>query len=86
MVSCMCFIMQATYKFGTFQNAWGEHGGKIQMNPKPEKDTYGGGLPQGPLTVNNTSMQVQDGMFAIKQCLWWQNDVESFRFAYMVVG
>ena len=37
----------------TFQNAWGEHGGKIQMNPKPEKDTYGGGLPQGPLTVKH---------------------------------
>ena len=32
----------------TFQNAWGEHGGKIQMNPKPEKDLYGGGGDSSP--------------------------------------
>ena len=37
----------------TFQNAWGEHGGKIQMNPKPEKDLYGGGIPQGMLTMKH---------------------------------
>jgi hypothetical protein len=34
----------------SFQTAWGEHGGKIQVSPKNEEKKYGGGLPNGDLT------------------------------------